>query len=173
MTGSDGLLNWHTSLEENTSQFVVESSLDGTHLTEAGTVHARNTPGTNSYSFTDRNIVSSGVQVVYYRLKMVDRDGHLTYSKIVALNISSKDPIVLLYPNPAHEKVVLSLSLQKDEAARVQLSNPAGQTVLVKTVLLTAGSNTMVLPLKQLVPGLYNLSIKGVSFTKQISFVKQ
>ena len=77
-----------------------------------GNVTAANTAGVHQYGFTDNNISTLGVSIVYYRLKQVDIDGKFVYSKIIALSLENKN-IVLLYPNPAINEVNLAVTVSK------------------------------------------------------------
>ena len=83
LVNSNAFLQWKTEHETNTSVFIVERSLDGNNYYQVGTMLAANSAGINNYSFTDPDIVSLGVSIVYYRLKQVDLDGKFVYSGIV------------------------------------------------------------------------------------------
>ncbi|WP_113662082.1 T9SS type A sorting domain-containing protein [Pedobacter nanyangensis] len=95
-------LNWKTTNEVNTQDFVVERKADGTDFSAMATVQSKNTTGVHDYSFTDKNPF---VGNAYYRLKQRDKDGTHTYSDVVHVKIEGIS--LSLQPNPAsHELVV-------------------------------------------------------------------
>jgi len=51
-------LQWLTSDEVNTKEFVIERSNQDTPFTSIGKVAAQSTPGTHQYSFTDANPIA-------------------------------------------------------------------------------------------------------------------
>lgn len=71
-------LNWSTSAEANTWQFIIERSADSLNWNNIGTMGAAgNSNTTRSYLFTDTATLSSAV---YYRLNMVTHDNRHFYS---------------------------------------------------------------------------------------------
>lgn len=71
-------LNWSTSAEGNTWQFLIERSTDSLSWNSIGTVNAAgNASSTRSYLFTDTATLSGDV---YYRLNMVTYDNRHFYS---------------------------------------------------------------------------------------------
>ena len=100
---SDGkvLLQWHTSTELNTSHFIIQQSTDGSSFTDKGTVNAIGI-GANNYSFTD---ATPTLGINYYRLKMVDKDGSFSYSKVVSVQLIIDNYQLSITPNPAKDKV--------------------------------------------------------------------
>lgn len=100
--GKNNILKWATASEENTRDFRLERSLNGTDYTVITVVPAAgNSSATNHYQYVDQNIDQLNSQVMYYRVKQTDIDGRFTYSSIVQLtyrNDGVKPSIV--YPNP-------------------------------------------------------------------------
>jgi hypothetical protein len=95
-TSSGNVLNWRTYSEINNEKFVIEKSLDGTEFYYAGEVSGMgNTSVSNNYSFTDY----SGAPSTYYRLKQVDYDGKVEYSKVIQINEYFSDNLSLNYSN--------------------------------------------------------------------------
>lgn len=74
LTGTQ--LSWVASAEINGSHYQVERSTDGTHFKTIAQV-----PVTNSGSYQYTDALAAGTN--YYRLKIVEKDGSYTYSKIV------------------------------------------------------------------------------------------
>ncbi|MCE7063160.1 T9SS type A sorting domain-containing protein [Dyadobacter sp. CY343] len=102
-TGSN-LLQWNTASEVNTNNFEIQRSGDAKSFLKIATVDAAGS-GDNHYSYHDQNNFDG---TIYYRLKMSDRDGTFTYSKITSLNEEGK--LNAIYPNPASETVTFQVS---------------------------------------------------------------
>lgn len=78
--GNQALLQWQTSLEQNSSEFIIERSADGITFAPIGTVAAAGTSNSiRKYSFID---AKPGANNNFYRLKQVDFDGQSAYSSI-------------------------------------------------------------------------------------------
>lgn len=81
-------LLWETATEQNSSSFVIQRSSNGIDFTDIGSVPASGSSiSGKQYSFTDH----TPGYINHYRLKQVDADGKLDYSKIlyVKLDIAS------------------------------------------------------------------------------------
>lgn len=96
--GSVNMLTWETAEEINTEKFIIQRSSDGKNYADAGIVNANNTDG-HQYHFDD--LYKENGKILY-RLKMQDKDGKFTYSKVISLlGESTMENEVLVYPNPA------------------------------------------------------------------------
>jgi hypothetical protein len=74
------LLQWQTDQEENSRDFTIERSVDGTLFTAIGTVAAAGTSNKpRQYAFTDP---APAKNANYYRLKQTDLDGAFTISPV-------------------------------------------------------------------------------------------
>jgi ELWxxDGT repeat protein len=174
LQNTNAYLEWKTGFEQNTSHFEIERSFDGRGFTGVGTVMAsQNSANGAAYAFTDRNMVSPGAAIVYYRLKMVDLDGQFTYSAIVPLRIHGTGALLFLYPNPAANQATLMISVRQPEKALFQLSDFTGRVLETRSLLLTAGSNTIPLDLKGLSAGVYTINIQGSQTHKSVQLIKQ
>lgn len=90
------LLNWKTAQERNNSGFEIEKSEDGKVFKTLTFIKAKNQgKEANFYEFLDENIQP---EITYYRLKQVDLDGKISYSKIIAHQSETSN--LLAYPNP-------------------------------------------------------------------------
>jgi Secretion system C-terminal sorting domain len=105
LASRDVLLKWVTSSEQNSSHFIVESSLDGIGYTAISTVVAvGNSSVQQQYDYTDVGVTAD---VVYYRLKQVDRDGQYKYSPVIRIRFTSGLDIVIV-PNPVTSQLQLN-----------------------------------------------------------------
>jgi hypothetical protein len=152
------LLEWTTTGERNTKDFVVQRSDQGTVWQAIGTVPAAGTLSMNEYRFTDP---SPNKGSNYYRLLEQDLDNEGTYSQILVISTADVTQSVMLYPNPVTNGV-LNLSLQ--HATIVTLYSLSGQVILRKQ--LAAGLQQ--LNLQSLTKGLYSLTVGGTSYKIEI-----
>jgi hypothetical protein len=172
LVNNNGLLNWKTSNEISTASFDIERSIDGRNYITAGNVAAANIPGDHHYNFTDNNITSLGVPVVYYRLKQKDIDGHFTYSRIVALSIGDSKSSVLFYPNPVINEANLTITINKPQQVQARIIDNAGRVVKQQQWNLSAGSVSLSVDVKGLAKGVYYLELKGKTINERKQFVK-
>jgi ELWxxDGT repeat protein len=172
LENNDALLNWETSNEINTKEFVVERSVNGSNYIPAGTVISAKSPGIHNYSFTDHNIAASGADIVYYRLKQIDVDNRYTYSKVISISIMNITDAGL-YPNPATNEINLLLSSLRNEKMDYQVFDNAGRIVMQETKQVLPGTNRMSVDINKLSAGVYYIKLTGNSITQKLQFVKQ
>ena len=95
LNNTKGLLNWKISQSYNLSEFIIQKSNDAVNYTEIGLVKAKDSTGT--YQFTDNNL-SDGIN--YYRLQMMDIDGHFQYSPVRNITDDGSASFIHIFPNP-------------------------------------------------------------------------
>lgn len=174
LIGNNGVLDWRTASEENTSHFEIERSLDNRTYVSAGNVGAAGHSSLPQlYSFTDKNIAALSVPVVYYRLKMVDGNGSFSYSKTIPVNINGRATLVKLYPNPVRDIATLQIVSMQSETIRYTVTDASGSTVLAKSITVTEGNNNVIIDTHALSSGNYTLLLRGAETSKEIKIVKQ
>lgn len=141
-------LKWTTLEETNTSNFVVEQSVDGHNYNYLGTVPAKGTA--SEYSFVHANPDASKVN--HYRIKQVDNDGKFSYSYIRSVRFEKGKAFVLLAtPNPVRD--VLQVTVQ--EKVNVIISDLNGR--IVRKLDLSAGYHPV--NLQNLQKGVYQIAV--------------
>lgn len=127
-------LQWQTGSEQNTADFEVQYSTDGSNWITLNTVAAAgNSQSVKNYAYTHSN-PSNGIN--YYRIKQNDISGAFTYSNIVRLIYKNSNEALLVYPNPA--SVQQPLNIQLTTAQEVKLYNSSGTLLYSKK--LAAGA---------------------------------
>ncbi|MFY7964286.1 MAG: DUF7619 domain-containing protein [Chitinophagaceae bacterium] len=103
---SNSVLNtWTTSNEINITSFNIERSINGHDFTQIGRVQAKNTLD-NTYQFSDNNLpVLTKNLIIYYRLKIVENDGKISYSSTKKIRLNYNENAVSIYPNPTKNVV--------------------------------------------------------------------
>jgi hypothetical protein len=153
-------LDWSTSLEIDNKGFDIERSTDGIRFDKIGWVDGHGNATQNIvYSFNDKTAQAN--TVYYYRLKQIDFDADVEYSNIVSAAFKDGKGFTQadLYPNPATNKVVISVATDIAQDAKIKIFDLLGQPVLVNDVKLVSGSNNFELDLTDFSGGTYTVSI--------------
>jgi hypothetical protein len=145
-------LDWHTATETNNAGFQIERSTDGIEFSTIGWVEGNGTSfNKNTYQYLDNEVTVN--QRYYYRLKQVDTDGTFNYSSIQTAIILKKDGNIKVYPNPASDRITISLDKTLFEKNDVvfYLVNTLGQTLSVSSI----EDAKTIIPLQNLPSGVY------------------
>lgn len=152
------LLDWATASEINADLFVVERQIAQNKWSDLGEVKAvGNSSEVQNYIFEDRSPL---IGTAYYRLRQVDQNGAFSYSNII--EVSFKEDVLLVYPNPVSD--ILTIHLPGKNRVAAKLIDMNGRVVL-KTPL-EVGQNT--LSLGELPAGRYILKIRENVFSRQV-----
>jgi hypothetical protein len=102
------LLNWITSLEVNSKEFVLERSYDDSLFEAIGSVPAAgNSSSPHSYRFEDPDPLQA---YSYYRLRLVDLDNRYTYSQVVLIRETSLPAACRVLNNPFTDQIWVSFN---------------------------------------------------------------
>ena len=74
------LLTWRTGMEVGLTVFQVQRSTNGSTFYTIGDVDP--TGSYSEYQYLDTNLLKQSVKTYYYRLKMIDTGGAVTYSEV-------------------------------------------------------------------------------------------
>jgi len=120
-------LTWKTSLESNSDYYGIERSYNGVGFDSIGRMNAFGDLNGADYNFLDTS-PTDGMN--YYRLKMVDKDGTYSYSKILSVKFALKQSkaTILLYPNPVKNKLTIK-SASGGQIKSITVINAAGRNV--------------------------------------------
>lgn len=123
-------LNWETAWERNADRFVIERSLDSEVFTKIGDVMAVGTTDQRqTYAFRD---AAPALDVNYYRLRQIDKDGKTEFSKIVAARIAVDAPFLEVLGNPVDGQEI-RLQLRNLPPESLTLTTLTGLPVAVET----------------------------------------
>ena len=100
------LLNWMAINQINIKNCVIERSGNGIQWSKIGSIAATNENFLSKYSFSDEAPPSGSN---YYRIKFVDNDGTFGYSGIKKVAMRNNDAGLNIYPNPARNRITLTL----------------------------------------------------------------
>ena len=111
----------------------MQRSLDAVDFTDIKIVPATSGSVTKTYSFTD-NVAAIKAPKIYYRLKMVDKDGKFSYSAVVQVDYTKINiDKITITPNPLSNSTTISFSLSNTQKVSINIFDMNGR--LVKTLL--------------------------------------
>ena len=161
LNDNDALIKWSTLSEHNTSYFEVQRSTDNVNFEPTGQqVQAAGESETKKeYQMNDKLPAQLRSDVVYYRVKLVDQDGKVTYSNIVVVRISRK-PGVTVWPNPFLSNVTISITTESETTIDVNMIDVSGKVLKTITQSVPRGISQISLKdLDQLPAGVYLMEI--------------
>jgi hypothetical protein len=162
---TDVRLSWITASEIDASHFEIERSVDGKHFVSVGRVKAAgSTSQRQAYVFTDeRAFTVAGADMLYYRLKSVDRNTHFEYSHVVTVGLNEKagSSVLHTYPNPFTTELFTELYSNTETDAMIRVSDITGKEVVIEKQHLQTGDNTIsIKSLDHLREGIYFISVE-------------
>ncbi len=164
-------LNWHTATEINTSHFEIERSFDGTNFTKIGTVAATGySSNTKAYEFLN---TITDYRNTFYRLKTVDINGKISYSKIVKINpVRSGFSISNIYPKPATDKLTIEWNNISNSPITLTVLDITGRLLKSQIIDGKKGFNKYNLDIAVLPHGKYILKAVSGENVSTDSFIK-
>ncbi len=121
------VLQWSTATEQNNKGFSIERSSDGTNWKQINFVAgAGNSSSIRTYTVTD---LIPAVGINYYRIKQVDINGYSVYSSTQLLSFDKGLLKLALFPNPAKNKVSVSLGTIESSNASYSILSSDGRVV--------------------------------------------
>lgn len=148
-------LKWETANQDKLSHFEIERSSNAVDFESIGLQQAKENSNTsNKYSLEDYEACNQNSQVVYYRLKIFDKDGSFAYSRVIALTISSSATFVVR-PNPVQQILFIQGKKNFQKPLQVELYDVNG--ILVRKVL--EFQNNFSMDLTKLNAGVYILKM--------------
>lgn len=154
------LLNWKVVCYLRFAEFEVQRSVNGKDYTTINTFTADRIRCLSPFNLDDK--VSSAP--VYYRLKVGDKDGNFSTSKVlVAFGREKSFQISGLTPNPVKSNTLLSISSGKNDKVNISIRNYSGTLVKQVQTSLKKGVTDITLDLNDFPKGLYVLSISNLS----------
>lgn len=149
-----------TQNEVNAGSITIERSLNGTNFTEAALLAAKGNKGINNYNYTDK--VDATATKVYYRLKLMNKDGSYQYSNVVSVVLGiAKTLTVELFPNPIRSNALnVNMYLLRDEVLTIRVLDINGKVVAHQTVQGYKGQTAVSIPaFKTLLAGIYTVNV--------------
>lgn len=148
-------LSWSVLDGTQLSSIIIERSFNGSNYTSIGNITSKNTSTEFKYNFTDNKLPSSATKI-FYRLKLLEKNGQHQYSSIVTFSLTNNNAGLHIIPNPAKDKIQLSFDAGSSGNADITILNAQGQNVKLLKYQVEKGKNNIPLNnLNNLSSGLY------------------
>jgi hypothetical protein len=148
---------WTTASEWNARYFELEKSVDGYSFEPIHKQNCSNTNNTSYYVYDDRSL---SVERVYYRLKQVDMDGKVYYSKIISVNgLQADNKGITITPNPFDDHIVVHFGTDVHATIALTLTNAMGELIWSKQIAVAESDVAVQLP-KDIAAGMYTIRVQ-------------
>jgi alpha-amylase len=165
------LLEWKVTDNDQIAEFEVQRSVDGKTFQSLASVNASVKQGNEDYFYTDEKPMFN--TAIYYRLKMLGKDGSALFSKIQLVKILSNDLEISLLGNPATNELKMQINSEENSICNFVILGQNGDKLLEKEAQVSAGNSMQTINIKELTAGIYFLRVtNGSGYNKVINFVK-
>jgi hypothetical protein len=164
-------LQWTIATNETADRFEIERSSNGRDFITAGLVMTNERSGQATYSFKE----SINNEIIYYRLKIVDKTRLNEYSKTLVFRTKSKnEDDVRIINNPATDKLTFSFASPVNQAVTLKVYDINGREQMTEKLKVYQGTNVLSLLLNNsLKPGMYVVEVTDGSTPKTAKFIRQ
>jgi hypothetical protein len=169
LNNSQSQLQWTVAENETGKYFEVEKSFDGRSYTTAGVVMVTQKSGSETYSYKE------GIQnATFYRLKMVNEDGSVSYSKIILIKAQEEtSSSIALLQNPVKDNLSFSFTSLTDKVSDVTVYSMSGAKVLTQKMATQKGRNSISIALNNYITsGTYILEVRNNTERSITKFIK-
>lgn len=170
LSANSAQVNWVISSGSNADKFEVLKSSDGTNFITAGSVIAVDRLFT--YGYIDNSLATG---TTYYRLKMTDKDGKVSYSQIAAVLNGAKGVLMTsLIPTVVNSSATLSISSSERGTMQLVITDMHGRIIKQQMAAINSGNQQVLLNLQELASGAYQITgYMNKNMVGTIRFVRQ
>lgn len=164
-------LYWTAEVEENFSHYELQKSEDGMNFSTIYHEKPEDEASPSHYHFLDFDIKKQN----YYRLKMIDFDGSINYSRIIAQPADcAEEPLHWeIYPNPVRDSaMMLNIRYYTDnKVVSLVITDHSGRVVDHWKPEAHIGWNQLTRDVTGLAPGVYYIYDANALYSKAHRFV--
>lgn len=165
------LLKWSIEQSEDYKGFDIERSEDGVNFIKIGSKLAISKSRNADYDFVDATPRRNAL--LRYRLKLISKDGFVSYSDLRETKAADPMLTVRLKQNPVRNNIDIELNALSAKQASIAVVSQAGQQMTSQTFRLSSGVNQLSISSQSLLQGLYQLVVETGNERKIISFIKE
>ncbi len=165
LENEDVFLNW-SSAAVNMNEYTIERSADAVNFSLLTSIAAKTNAGIQQYSYTD---YAAKNPVLFYRLKMTDKSGIISYSPVLKINISSGTALSA-YPNPVEKNIIITHKNAQSGAVVRILSLNGNLLQLIPAQLNTTQTS---IDVSKYVQGTYLIQFINASNKESLLFIKK
>jgi hypothetical protein len=165
-------LEWKVTNNETIDQFEIKRSYNGTEFKTIGVVFATEKKGNEEYMFYE---TISSFDKAMYRLKIIDNNNKVTYSKILVFQSKTTTTNnIKIVGNPVNDKLTFNYSSSSAQAIDVKIYDMAGRVMMNSKMNSLEGTNTISFPLdSNFKPSMYILEVGNGPGIQTAKFIKQ
>lgn len=166
-------LQWRVENNTTTDQFEVQRSNDGIEFKTIGIVFASEKTGLEDYMFYE---TVKSFDKVMYRLKMIDNEGHVNYSKILVFQtkLATNNNSIKIIGNPVNDKLTFNYTTYVSQTIDVKVYDMSGRVMMSNKVTSLEGNNIISFLLAStLKPSMYLVEVNSGTETQTAKFIKQ
>ena len=155
-------LNWNM-VAGDFDHYVIERSLDGEKFETIGTVENKAAVKEGQFNFRDHFRTAIALNNdFYYRLKQVEADGNIVYSKVLIARMFNTRSLASLSvtPDPLANDILVNVQLNENSYVVMKVTDEKGNLILKEGQKAEFGANIYTLEgTHNLNPGLYTLEV--------------
>lgn len=164
-------LNWSVNCLSNSSRIILQKSIDAERFDDTYLVDASANNCLQPFAFTD---LQSQFSTNFYRLKLIEIDGKVSYSSIVAIDNSKNKIIDITPPTLMNDKIIFNATTSEKNQLTINITGVSGKLIKVNLINLFPGDNQIKIDCNRLAAGIYNIGcfagnkqLHGSRFVKQ------
>lgn len=162
--GKNAKLSWAINQSVDYASFEIERSTTPTGFTNVGSRTAGQAPGATSFTHTDFNIPAG---IIYYRIKVIEKDGSSFYTKVATVNNKSNESFVIS-PNPATDHIMISHGSSAPVTLNLKITDAAGKVVKTISKQAVSAGGKLRIPMDNYAAGTYYVEIEGEEYFKVV-----
>ena len=148
-------LNWRLTCLSSSITMEIQRSADTRNFRTIESITASQARCAEPFSYIDASPLKGRN---FYRLKMTDADGRVSYSPVVLISYGETGvAFVGLYPSATHDKTVLSISSDRPAIIEIAVTDMSGHIISKGKHSIVAGSSLMNIDCTKLAAGMYNV----------------
>jgi hypothetical protein len=171
MNNGSTRLNWVTASNEQAYKFDVEKSIDGKYFETVKMISPTSKSGDEQYNFEDEMTARK----IYYRLRVTDKSGIVSYSKI--LNFSNETgtmKALSIIGNTITDKITVSVQSDKSQPMEISVLCMNGNLIAKQKINVLKGNTVTTFSLPSaMTSGIYIARLSGENINSAAKFIKQ
>jgi hypothetical protein len=171
LNNNETVITWSVAENESGQYFQVEKSLDGKTFVAAGMIFNSTKKGNESYSYRETK-----TSYDYYRLKVLNKDQTIAYSKIVVVrsNGGISNGELRLTQNPVQSAVHFNYESSMNTISNISIYTITGTRLFTSKAAMHQGMNSYSLDISnKLASGTYILELQTGNQRSTAKFIKQ
>ncbi|MDB5251566.1 MAG: hypothetical protein JWP27_735 [Flaviaesturariibacter sp.] len=145
-------VDWEAITDADHDHFEVERSLNGADFSVVG-----RGPNQPPYRFIDRAPAKGSN---YYRIRQVDKNGRISYSRIVVVELSHRIQLSV-FPNPVRDRLSVNVVSTDGAPLQLEVSDVTGRIMYTRNQMAVRGSTNITVPAVGWQAGVYVLRVRA------------